>query len=362
MASTSRWDIDFNVIRSSGRVGLPGLVLLLPWLLSAAGCGISPPVAEAAAAAPPTVAQAAAGILRIDTRREGGHTTLGCGVRFGVDGMLTAAHVVREGTSCRIVDAGGDVWTAARVQWTAPELDLTLLQLTSPTTNPGRSVALSAAKDDLKPDAPIWILGRRGGPRASRVARTSPHAPLFALIDAEIGDSGGAVVDSAGRLVGIVLLSGDPGYALSLAWLTRTGLPPPGPIVLPTACPDQDSALLWGVMASRNRQWPAAARLLAQAHERAPTDPSIAFLLGKARLEAGDPAGAAQAFEAGVAQEPHNAHAWHDLGVACHRQGAFARAIECYQRALALDPWDPETSANLRAARRAARNAGDSDH
>src|ERR1051326_8088491 len=67
--------------------------------------------------------------------------------------------------------------------------------------------------------------------------------------------------------------------------------------------------------------------------------PSLAA--ARAALMRGDSAGAARIVEAVVAREPKNAAAWRFLGNASKQTKNYSRALEAFQRALALDPSNP---------------------
>jgi tetratricopeptide (TPR) repeat protein len=64
---------------------------------------------------------------------------------------------------------------------------------------------------------------------------------------------------------------------------------------------------------------------------------------------------AAEGYEALVQSGPWHANLFYDLGNAYYRLGNFGKAILNYERALALDPRQPEADANLRLARDEAR-------
>jgi tetratricopeptide (TPR) repeat protein len=63
----------------------------------------------------------------------------------------------------------------------------------------------------------------------------------------------------------------------------------------------------------------------------------------------------AEGYESLVQSGHWNATVFYDLGNAYYRLGSFGKAILNYERALALDPHQPEADANLRLARDEAR-------
>src|SRR2546430_15369512 len=64
---------------------------------------------------------------------------------------------------------------------------------------------------------------------------------------------------------------------------------------------------------------------------------------------------AAEGYENLIQSDQWNATLFHDLGNAYYRLGNFGKAILNYERALALDPRQPEADAKLRLARDEAR-------
>jgi hypothetical protein len=67
------------------------------------------------------------------------------------------------------------------------------------------------------------------------------------------------------------------------------------------------------------------------------------------RIQAQDPAAAAKILESVTSREPGNARAWRLLGVALQQSKQYDRAIEAYQKALAIQP-DPVATYNIGTA------------
>lgn len=72
------------------------------------------------------------------------------------------------------------------------------------------------------------------------------------------------------------------------------------------------------------------------------------------KFEAGDFAGAVEAYEAMLAEEGPRAAVFYNLGNSYQRLGKFGPAILAYERARLLTPRDPDLRANLALARKAA--------
>jgi hypothetical protein len=99
------------------------------------------------------------------------------------------------------------------------------------------------------------------------------------------------------------------------------------------------------------RREPARAlAALEKAHAAAPGNPDVLNSLGAARLGTGDLDGAEAAYRQALGLGDYG-EIWFNLGVLAERRGAGheAEAAACYRRALALNPADPRSRANLAA-------------
>ena len=93
----------------------------------------------------------------------------------------------------------------------------------------------------------------------------------------------------------------------------------------------------------------AALAAYAQALERAPGAPEILFDTGLAKAAAGDPAAAREAFLAALAGggEGLRGAIEYNVGNTYFAEENYAEAAKAYRAALAADPGDPDTKANL---------------
>ncbi len=144
----------------------------------------------------------------------------GSGVVLTADGLLvTNEHVVAGAAEVRVIFAGGRTYPAEVVGQDAVT-DLAVLRIAATGLTP---IALGSSEDLEIGDPAIAVgspLGLEGGPSVTvgvvsafdRQLRTGADEALFGLIqtDAPItrGSSGGALVDSAGRLIGITAAIG----------------------------------------------------------------------------------------------------------------------------------------------------------
>lgn len=92
-----------------------------------------------------------------------------------------------------------------------------------------------------------------------------------------------------------------------------------------------------------------------QALERAPSSAVVMKDLGSALYLLQRRDEARRAFELAIKTEPHFADAWRNLGVVHADAHEWARALECFERALACDPAWPDGPRYVRTAREALR-------
>jgi protein O-GlcNAc transferase len=69
-----------------------------------------------------------------------------------------------------------------------------------------------------------------------------------------------------------------------------------------------------------------------------PKAPATCNLLGACLLDSGDPESAVSVFEVGVRENPQNAEAWANLAVALDATHEYARALDCAQKSIGIDP------------------------
>lgn len=160
-------------------------------------------------------------IVTVEVVSNGRVAGSGSGVIVSQDGyIVTNDHVVAVGTSYRIVLSDGRTTYQATLVGTDPLTDLAVLDIDAADLPPielGSAAVLSVGDSAVAVGSP---LGLAGGPSLTvgvvsafgRQVQTSPTDQLFGMIqtDAPItsGSSGGALVDGAGRLIGITTAVG----------------------------------------------------------------------------------------------------------------------------------------------------------
>lgn len=117
---------------------------------------------------------------------------------------------------------------------------------------------------------------------------------------------------------------------------------------------DVTSQVNRGMAAYAEARYDAALEAFGAAHDAAPDDPRTAFDLGVTQLRAGDAQAAAGLLEdaAGRARDDTlRAQSLYNAGNAYAKLGQFDRAVEAYERSLAIDPSDEDAKANLELVR-----------
>lgn len=185
------------------------------------------PVGAQTAAPPAAVEAVDAAVVLISVIQESGGRAVrgtGSGIVVEPDGLiLTANHVVRGARSIEVTLRSGET-LPARVVGTDPVFDSALIKITPPG---GLSSAALGDSAQLATGATVTALGRsprrRAGPTSGIVIETDlearpgiPHVRTTAVVWP--GDSGGALVNDRGEVVGlIVAITRDGTVSLSVA-------------------------------------------------------------------------------------------------------------------------------------------------
>ncbi|MDQ7842995.1 MAG: trypsin-like peptidase domain-containing protein [Armatimonadota bacterium] len=176
---------------------------------------------------PAALEQAEQAVVQVSVVAEsGGRAVRGSGSGIIIDPqgvILTANHVVARARQVEVALRDGPV-LPARIIGTDPVYDVALIGVDPPRPLPRAPLGVSAA---LQPGAVVTALGRAprrpGGPTSGGFLaldyETRPGVPLLrTLAPVWPGDSGGALLDDAGNVVGVIVaLSLDGTVSMSVA-------------------------------------------------------------------------------------------------------------------------------------------------
>lgn len=289
-------------------------LLCLPALPAAAGSG-----ADADELGSAFYTGLSISVVQVRTGNAGGKGFFGSGVVVAENEVITNCHVTRQ--AVRIEVAKGALVFPVFGQKVDMGNDLCLLR-TAPM--PLRVAALREAAS-VRPGEKSFYYGYSGGLEAffapGRVATTHPHdgsAVIETSSGFALGGSGGGLFDAEGRLMGVTtfLASGHSGgyFAMPAELIQRLRGQPESavaPIVGMALWERPDAAQPWFLRVARLgalSRWPAAADLALQWTQ----------------------------------EEPDNADAWHQAGVALARSDRPAEALVALQRARLLAPDHPD--------------------
>ncbi len=185
--------------------------------------GATLPPAPATASAPASledvIGRAMPAVVRVETG-----TGTGSGFFVTPDTILTNVHVVSGSTSVTIRRAGGST-SLARVDMTAPDIDIAVLHVTYPDANQptlpmGSATRARAGQEVIALGSPLGVFQNtvtRGIVSAVRQVGALTLVQTDAAINP--GNSGGPLVDREGEVIGITSLNipSNPGLGFAIA-------------------------------------------------------------------------------------------------------------------------------------------------
>ncbi len=263
--------------------------------------------------------QLSVSVVQVRTGNASGKAFFGSGVVVGENEVITNCHVTRQ--AVRIEVAKGALVFPVFGQKVDMSNDLCLLR-TAPM--PLRVAALRDA-DSVRAGEKSFYYGYSGGIEAffapGRIATTHPHNDS-AIIETSsgfaLGGSGGGLFDTEGRLLGVTtfLASGHAGgyFAMPAELIRQVRTLPEsevGPITGLALWERPDKAQPWFLR---------VARLGTQSRWQAAADLALDW----------------------TREEPGNADAWHQAGVALSRIDRHQDSLKALQQALTLSPGHPD--------------------
>lgn len=295
----------------------------------------------AQAAAPADLSQS---LVRVRVVNESRRLANGSGVAVRGDMIVTSCHGTRGARWIDVLGAGQD-WKIKRLVKDV-EHDLCLLQLEHSAFEPFQ---LASAEDEPRLGDAVSAVGFVG----LQPARVHGTVKALHMLDGakviqtdaafKTGESGGALLDAAGKLVGILTFyaDGDGGgfFALPVKWVQRlieraqSGLEPDTQAEA-AFWERQDAQRPWFLRALAREyaaDWPALSAIAGQWSDAEPHNPEAWLALGKARYHTSDCTGAAVALREATRLEPRHSQGWYFLGrayAALNERTAYAQALE----------------------------------
>jgi len=178
-----------------------------------------PATASAPASLEDVISRVMPAVVRVETG-----TGTGSGFFVAPDTILTNAHVVSGSTSVTIRRAGGST-SPARVDMTAPDIDIAVLRIATPEANQptltmGSATRARAGQEVIALGSPLGVFQNtvtRGIVSAVRQVGALTLVQTDAAINP--GNSGGPLVDREGEVIGITSLNipSNPGLGFAIA-------------------------------------------------------------------------------------------------------------------------------------------------
>ena len=277
-----------------------------------------------------------ASILKVEALKEGGGYSLGTGVAVAPGKFVTNCHVTRDAATVMLVQ-GGARWRAT-AELADSFLDLCVLDV--PALSGVPSVPVASARD-LALGQAVVAMGFTGG--IGMQLQAGLVSGLHHLYGSEViqtttaftsGASGGALFDSAGRLVGILTfrLRGADGYYFSspIDWIAaRIGnsddyvkvAPLRGDTAFWAQAADSLPYFMQAASLEADGKWHELLRLTERWSGAEERNPEPWFLRGNSYVKLDRVEGAVKAYRKAVALNPAFGKAWFNLGTSYLRLG-----------------------------------------
>lgn len=277
-------------------------------------------LASIAAAAEPFdrryMISAARSVVRVEAGEGGPRYAVGTGTVIGPRQVVTAHHVVRGARHVYVI-SGGLRYRAA-VRRTDPARDICVLEVSELQAQP-LPVRPSA---QLQIGEPVAAISYSGGAGLSfttgeviQLHRYSGGEVVETTAAFTSGASGGALLDSAGRLVGLLMFRGMNGarhfYAVPVEWLA--GSQSPSAQDAPPFWQEAEPRLPYFMRAallSGGARWGELESLAAQWCREEPDNAEPFYLRAQMEMRHGQPEAAARSYRQAIALDPRHALSW----------------------------------------------------
>jgi len=321
---------------------------------------------KAALSAEQVFSRVSPAVVRVVVRdREFKEIGLGSGFFVTADGLLvTNHHVVRGAEFATVLRADGSTLFVDGVLALDEDHDLAVLKVGG-TGLPCLEVAPAAAAPPPV-GSRVYAIGnpkgltntlseglvsgiRQEGGEVRAIQTTAAISP---------GSSGGPLVDSQGRVIGVVTayLAGGQGLNFAVpaaavrALLAKAAGGKPAPLASAGGKPldrkaTQELDAAWAAM--DEKRWSDATQIIVGLRGRDPENPFVWSALGYLYAELGNHELAVEAYKTAIRLKPDLAVAYYDLGVTYGEMGRHAEAVEAYKTAIRLKPDDADAYNNL---------------
>jgi len=308
-------------------------------------------------------------VVRVVVRdREFKEIGLGSGFFVTADGLLvTNHHVVRGAEFATVLRADGSTLFVDGVLALDEDHDLAVLKVggtglpclvvapaaAAPPPVGSRVYAIGNPKGLTNTLSEGLVSGiRQEGGEVRAIQTTAAISP---------GSSGGPLVDSQGRVVGVMTAYLADGQALNFAvpaaavraLLAKAAAGKPAPLASAGGKPldrkaTQELDAAWAAM--DEKRWSDATQIIVGLRERDPENPFVWSALGYLYAELGNPELAVEALKTAIRLKPDYAVAYYNLGLAYGEMGRHAEEVEAYKMAIRMKPDDADAYNNLGGA------------
>ena len=265
------------------------------------------------------VISAARSVVRVEAAEGGARYAVGTGTVIGPQQVVTAHHVVRGARHVEVV-SGGLRYRAA-VRRADPARDICVLEVSE---LPARPLPVRPSAE-LQIGETVAAVSYSGG--AGLSFTTGEVVELHRFSGGEVvettaaftsGASGGALLDSAGRLVGLLMFRGINGarhfYAVPVEWLADAAPAQAGD--LPPFWQEAEARLPYFMRAallSGEARWDELEALTVQWCREEPDNAEPFYLRARIEMRHGQPQAAAQSYRQAIALDPRHALSWFGL-------------------------------------------------
>jgi len=286
---------------------------------------------------------AAKGVVRVEAGHDGARYAVGTGTVTGPQEVVTAHHVVRGATRVYVISGGlRQPATVARVD---PVRDICVLEVKDLVARP-LSLRSSAR---LQIGEPVAAIGYSGGGlnfatgEVAHLHRFSGGEVIESTAAFTSGASGGPLLDSDGRLVGLLLFRGMNGaghfYAVPVEWLRAD--PAADRREAPPFWQETEVRLPYFMRANLlqgESRWDELEALAARWNRDEPDNAEPMYVQAQTQARLGKTEAASWSYRQAIARDPRHALSWYGLTLVMLELDKADCARAAYARLAMLSP------------------------